>query len=279
MKISLVTYFYNDAIKYIDTFLSALSKQTVQNFDLIVFNDSVEKPETYFTDYKRSIKFIAVSGTPTQVRFQSFEYLNKSDTDYIIFQDIDDSMSENRVEVLSHLLNEYDIVSNDLSLMNDSGELYQASIWSDKLKDLFTFEYNFIKDKNIVGIGNSAIKKTILKHSLKYSAIPKVADWFMFYQLMYNGKLTAVFTTKCQTLYRQHPNNMAGVRSLDNKRLLYVMEVKKFHYLGLKEANFNVEKELKELEAIEKKISETHTTNPNTENLFWWDETNHLIIN
>lgn len=277
MKISLVTYFYNEGIKYVDVFLDSVKKQTRLDFKLVVFNDGVNDAANYFMNFNGPIEFVDVSGTPTEIRFQSFEYLYKTDTEYIIFQDIDDDMTENRVEVLSDLLKKYDIVSNDLTLMDDNGVVYRESIWSDRLNDLFEFNYDFIRDKNIVGIGNSGIRKSVLSIPIKYSVIPKVADWFMFFQLMLFGKTKAVFTIKCQTLYRQHNNNMAGVKTFDEARLTYVIQVKKAHYLGLQEIGIDVAKELGELKKIESTVQKNITIPK--ENLFWWEETNHLVIN
>ena len=277
MKITLVTYFYNDGIKYLNTFLDSIKKQTHQAFKLTVFNDGVNNAANYFTNFTGEIEFVDVSGTPTEIRFQSFDYLYKTNAEYIIFQDIDDGMTENRVEVLSELLQKYDIVSNDLSLMDDNGTLYKTAIWSDRLPDLFEFTSDFIKDKNIAGIGNSGIRKSVLSTPIKYSALPKVADWFMFYQLMFFSKVKAVFTSKCQTLYRQHNNNMAGVKTFDEARLTYVIQVKRAHYLGLQEIGIDVTKELTELDKIEL-IIQNKIAIPK-DNLFWWEETNHLVIN
>ncbi len=277
MKITLVTYFYNHGIKYADFFIDSIKKQTHKEFKLTVFNDAVSNVASYFSNFTGEIEFIDVSGTPTEIRFQSFEYLCKTNTEYIIFQDIDDGMTENRVEVLSELLRKYEIVSNDLTLMDDNGTIYKTSIWSDRLHDLFEFNSDFIKNKNIVGIGNSGIRKSVLSTSIKYSALPKVADWFMFYQLMLFSKTKAIFTTKCQTLYRQHNNNMAGVKTFDEARLTYVIQVKKAHYLGLQEIGVDVTRELTELNKIEAIIQKEIVTPK--DNLFWWEETNHLVIN
>jgi len=279
MSLAVVTFFYPNAINYVSGFLNCIQQQTNQNFTLIVFNDGVFDVQNYFSSYKSKITFVDVSGTPTQVRFHAFEYLKSTFFEKIIFQDIDDEMTLNRVDVLSKLLKNYSIVSNDLSLVNDTGAMYARSIWRDKIKDLFEFDDEFIKRKNVVGIGNSGIQKEVLNTKIAYSAVPKVADWFMFYQLMHLGKHKATFTTQCQTLYRQHEDNMAGVKSFNKERLEYVIMVKLSHYQGLKEVGFEVENEINELNVLRTKIKNISSIHPIKQNLFWWDETNEIQIN
>ena len=279
MSSAVVTFFYPDAIKYIHGFIDCVKKQSRQGFTLIVFNDGVQNISSLFSKYNNNIIFVEVTGTHTQVRFQAFEYLKSSNFEKIIFQDIDDEMTSNRVDVLSKLLENHAIVSNDLSLVNNSGVMYSKAIWSDKIKDLFEFDDIFIKRKNIVGIGNSGIRKDILNTKITYSSMPKVADWFMFYQLMYLGKFKALFTTQCQTLYRQHEDNMAGVKKFDKDRLDYVIMVKLSHYQGLKDVGFQVEDDINELNLLQSKIKNITNMPAIKQNLFWWDETNEIQIN
>lgn len=279
MSLAVVTFFYPNAVVYISGFLNCIQQQTAQNFTLIVFNDGVQNISSLFSKYNNNIIFVEVTGTLTQVRFQAFEYLKTSNFEKIIFQDIDDEMTANRVDVLSKLLENHSIVSNDLSLVNNSGVMYSKAIWSDKIKDLFEFDDTFIKRKNIVGIGNSGIRKDILSTKITYSSMPKVADWFMFYQLMYFGKFKALFTTQCQTLYRQHEDNMAGVKNFDKDRLDYVIMVKLSHYQGLKDVGFQVEDDINELNLLHTKIKNITNMPAIKQNLFWWDETNQIQIN
>lgn len=279
MKTRLVTYLYEGAIKYIPEFIETIKKQTNQKFTLVVFNDGIQHVEKYFNLFEGKIEIIDVKGTPTEIRFHSFTYLCKTDADYIIFQDVDDGMSANRIDVVSNLLNKYNIVSNDLTLMNDHGKIYNESIWSKRLNDRFIFNYKFIEQYNIVGIGNSGVRKKILEIPIKYSKLPKVGDWFIFYQFLYLSQSSAIFTTKCQTFYRQHENNMAGIKKIDKARLEYVINVKKSHFLGLTEIGFDFHKEMKELDNLEKSLEKINNINSTIDNLFWWEETNHLIIN
>lgn len=273
MKNAVVTFIYPYALKYLDEFEKCLSIQTFKDFDLVIFNDGVSDLKEAISGYNDHFEIISVSGTPMQIRFEAFGWLNKSGYDKIIFQDIDDSMSSNRVECLINLLNSYEIVANDLSLMNEKGDIYEESVWSKELGDLFSFNYEFISDKNILGIGNSAIRRQILEVPIKQSSTPVVADWFIYYQLLHNGRLSAIFTNQCQTYYRQHEDNMAGIKEFSEDRLNYVIKVKEAQYNGLKEVGIELKNEMEVLAKQKESIDRILDLNKNRSRFFWWDET------
>lgn len=273
MKVAVVTFVYPSAIKYLHDFIKCLQTQNFKEFELLIFNDGVSNLAEAINSFELPFKNIEVSGTPTQVRFSAFKWLGSSDYDKIIFQDIDDLMSSNRVKCLVSLLDSYEIVANDLSLMNEDAKIYADSIWRDKLGDLFEFDYKFISKKNILGIGNSAARKKIFEVAIKQNSIPLVADWFMYYQVLKNGNLKAVFTTQCQTYYRQHADNMAGVKELSEERLNYVIKVKEAQYNALQEVGEAVEKEMQLLIEQKKNINQILNSNKNQSHFFWWDET------
>lgn len=277
MKIALITYVYPKSLKFIPLFLKSIQNQTVSNFTICVFNDNVPNIETYFNNISQNIMYIDVAGTPTEIRFTSLKYLANSSFDSIVFQDIDDEMSDNRIEISSNLLKKYNLVTNDLTLINSEGKIIEKSIWSTQIVNLHVFDYNFIKNKNIVGLGNTAIKREILNHELKFSKTPIAADWFIFYQLLIGNMVEGVFTNECQTLYRQHDENIAGVKNIDLNRLFYTVSIKKAHFEGLKEIGFDVEKEINELDLVEKKISMSYKLKPIVNQPLWWSETEYLI--
>lgn len=276
--IYLVTYLYPSGVKYIESFKQTLLKQTVNDFKLIVFNDNVVNAKEYFKDVKQEVEFVDVEGDPTQIRFYSFNYLKKSNVDYIVFNDIDDQMSSNRIEKLVFLLSSYSFVCNELTLTNEAGEILVRNYWSKRLPGKFEFDAEFIRDKNILGIGNAAIRKSVLDFPLNYNGNPRIADWFIFYQLLHNSNSKALFTNECYTLYRQHNNNMAGIIKINSERFDYVLSVKRAHYKGLTELGFDVEEQLEKLEGIEDIAAQVFNKNKEYEEvLFWWEETNFII--
>lgn len=273
MSIALVTFIYPNALKYVPNFIRNIEEQDQKDFTLIIFNDGVKNVQSFFKSVKFPFKVVEVNGTPTQVRFKAFEWLKYSEFEKIIFQDIDDLMSNNRLKCLSELLDKYDLVANDLNLIDDNEIAYAESVWGKRLGDMFIFDYNFISDKNIVGIGNSAIRKKLLSIPILYSDTPLVADWFMYYQILFNSKKQAVFTNRCKTFYRQHENNMAGLKELTYTRLNYVFKVKEHNYKALEEVGIDVANEKRNLQIQRNEFNRLLNREKKTNHFFWWEET------
>lgn len=277
LKSVLVTYIYPEAIKFISDFVRSINAQIGSNFKLIIFNDGVVDAEIYFRELQNDIQVINlnVSNAGT-VRAMSMEYLAaQSSIDKIVFQDIDDKLSDNRMQVALDALDSFQLVCNDLSTFDDFG--VTPSIWEKRLGDAFNFDVQFISNKNIVGLGNSAVQCSLLRQQFKHSDSVIAYDWFLFYQWMKQANSTGVFTTQCQTLYRQHQNNIAGAGNMVSKeKLLHVLNVKNRHYSELIRFGFH---ELKtEMAALQNKKEQIENTSiiQSTTSLFWWEATELL---
>ena len=72
-------------------------------------------------------------------------------------------------------------------------------------------DYDFIKDKNIFGLSNTAINVNILDKIVFDKEIVAV-DWFLYKGLLKSGH-TAVFTNEAETYYRQYENNTIGLNT------------------------------------------------------------------
>src|SRR5690349_6133769 len=129
MQIQIVTYIYPNAMAYLSQLAKSIRDQTLNNFGLILFNDGVDAPEQYFNDLNIPVKVVAASGSPLEIRFSSLETLRTDEASFFIFQDADDQMSQNRVEVVCQKLSKYDLVVNDLNLIDENGNLTEAHVW------------------------------------------------------------------------------------------------------------------------------------------------------
>ena len=115
-------------------------------------------------------------------------------------------------------MNKTDVVVNDLSLFNNNG-VYEKKYISNRLNNLDVINPEFINDKNIFGMSNTAIKlKNIKKVSFNDNII--AVDWYFFKAILKQG-LQAVFTNETESFYRQHENNMVGLRVRNNKHYLW----------------------------------------------------------
>lgn len=273
----LVTYAYPGAVPYINDFIHSVNNQVYKNFKVVVFNDGVVDAEIYFEELQNDFDVINLDASNVgAIRAKSMEYLaTQSNINKIVFQDIDDKLSNNRMQIVLDALDSFQLVCNDLSTFDDFG--ITPSIWEKRLGDTFNFGAQFIANKNIVGLGNTAVQSSLIRQHFKHSDLIIAYDWFLFYQWMKLTNCTGVFTTKCQTLYRQHQHNIAGAKNnVSKEKLLQIFNVKSMHYselirLGFKELNTEMAVLQNKKEKI-KNISFIETTSPP----FWWEETELL---
>lgn len=276
MKNAIVTYIYPNALSFIESFTNRINKINTDNIILIIFNDGIENPDIQFKNIKLPYKIISVKGTINEIRHRSIQYLseNFNDVENYIFQDIDDLFSINRFDVLIEKLQNNMMVCNDLKKIDNNG-IHSSPMWSERLENDFEFDYQFIINKNIIGLGNVGLKKNILAHKTQLSNTPAAFDWFYFYQVLKDTRIKALFTSECQTYYLQHDNNIAGIdKGLTVENLRKIINVKKKHYESLISLGYSeLEQELKKLNNLEDvNLSATKKN----QNLFWWEETEIL---
>lgn len=280
MKTAVVSYIYPAGVKFLQPFLQSLSAQSVQDFELVLFNDGVHNLHQLLQGYHQPFQIFPVQGSVVAIRYHSFATLAATDFDAFVFQDIDDRMSDNRVEISRNLLQSYPMVCNDLQLVNQSDAVINRAAWSLRLPDGFAFNHTFITDKNIAGLGSTAIKKELLLQPIRFHETPLAADWFLFYQLLYHSGATALFTSACHSIYLQHDNNIAGIKEVQASRLLHVMDVCKRHYNALIDTGHKwVAPHLQDVlikEALILKQNYIYQSPVNDLNLFWWEEKNYL---
>lgn len=277
MKSVLVTYIYPEAIKFISDFVQSINTQTGSNFKLVIFNDGIADAEIYFKALQYDFQLVNLDASNAgTVRAMSLEYLAaQSGIDKIVFQDIDDKLSDNRMQVALDALDSFQLVCNDLSIFDDFGAT--PSIWEQRLGDAFNFDAQFISNKNIVGLGNSAVQNSLLRQHFKHSDSVIAYDWFLFYQWMKQASCTGVFTTQCQTLYRQHQSNIGGATNYVSKeKLQQIFKVKNRHYSELIRLGFDdLKTEMAALQNKKEKIENTSFIQSTT-SLFWWEATELL---
>lgn len=282
MRISLVLYVYPGVEKYFDDLIRSINNQTYKKFDIIIFNDNLDNVSQLFSSLQAKSTIVEVKGSINEIRFYSLEIIRTLGSEYVIFQDADDYMTDNRIEENLKALENYDLVVNDLSLVNENSKVLESSIWSKRIGDLFEFDDFYLRDKNIVGLGNTSIKKSLLvDNRLCYSDIPLAFDWYLFYQIFKLNKLKGVFISKTSTNYRQHQGNIAGIKKIDLTRIKHVINVKEAHYNALISIGLDFKKELYQLREIKFEEIDFSQYNPDNNNLnfLWWEETNNLINN
>jgi glycosyltransferase involved in cell wall biosynthesis len=219
-KISLLTTIFPMDIEYLYAFFDSLKNQTYKNFDVIVINDGYSNFQKIKKLYTQTLNIIELkySNTPAKNREYGINYCIDRKYDIVIFGDSDDYFKNNRIEKSLEILKQADIAVNDLSLFDKNG-IYEEKYLSHRIDNLDVVDFEFITNKNIFGMSNTAIKLFGISKVTFDNKIVAV-DWFFFKKLLKQG-LKAIFTNETVTYYRQYKNNIVGLCAEDNKYYLW----------------------------------------------------------
>ena len=205
--------------RFLIDFFGSLSTQTNEKFDVVVVNDGYRGfdkiKERY---YELNIIELSCLKTPAKNREFGINFCKDEEYEYLIFGDSDDYFSDNRIELsLSALINN-DIVANDVSLFDDSG-IYEAMYMSNRLEDNSEISYEYIQNKNIFGLSNTAVKLDILEEVVFDEDLVAV-DWYLYKELL-KKRCSALFINKAIPYYRQYKDNTVGLQAVDGKHYLW----------------------------------------------------------
>lgn len=263
-RVAFLTTVFPTKDKFLITFFDSLEQQTYKNFDIIVVNDGYKKLQVFQQKYK-NLKIIELpyKNTPAKNREYGINYCIDAHYDILIFGDSDDYFAENRVAKSLELLKSYDIVVNDLSLFNEDG-IYEEKYISHRVNNLSNINFDFIRDKNIFGLSNTAINLNNNPNIVIPDDLIAV-DWYIFSTLLMEGK-RAVFINETISYYRQHQQNVVGFKPLDEASFKKGLEVKKKHYEALSYQIDGFSSELKRLSVINFTDNTKSMDNP-----LWWE--------
>jgi len=273
-KIAFLTVVFPMEENYLTDFFSSLSAQTFKNFDLVVVNDqlqNLDKMIAQFADLK--ITVLNFSDTPLKNRQHGIEFILANNYDIVIFGDSDDYFSSNRVEVSIEKLAKYDVVVNDLSAFNDSG-VYQKKYFSNRLQNDTEISIEYIKDKNIFGMSNTALRVRSIGNII-YDSDLIAFDWYIFsLALLKSG--VGLFTNECETFYRQHRGNTVGIGKLDRKLFIKGLAVKKKQYELLSKEDKRFESFLNEIDILSLLVLDEDLLDTiiasDIKYPFWWEQ-------
>ena len=220
-KIAFLTTIFPMKREYIYDFFNSLEQQTYKAFDIVVVNDGFKNFKEIKSKYKKlNITELKYSNTPAKNREYGINYCINNRYDIIVFGDSDDFFSKNRVGCSLNMLKRYDIVVNDLTLCDENKKILKENYLSHRVKNYDIIKYNFIKDRNIFGLSNTALKTKLLGSSFKIDKEVVAVDWFMYKKLLSKAKV-AVFINECITYYRQHDKNTVGLSLEEGKYPLW----------------------------------------------------------
>ena len=278
-SICLFTVIYPGCEPWLPRFFESVARQTRIDFDLMILNDGVTDAENLIPVNPGRFQLITVSGTIAKVRQQGIGLLMDSDYEKIIFADADDYFSENRIQKAAEALETADIYVNDLTSVDKAENLIQKNYFSGRLGREYEIEPDFILRKNIIGLGNSAVRKSMLRE-IDIPDDTIAVDWLIFTDMLLRG-CSAVFNSECITFYRQHDNNTAGFKKITPQKIEHALSVQlqnaayfaevsakhKEHYKKLKKLSSLLNKSSRHLQGYITEIEKTLPEQP-----FWWEE-------
>ena len=275
--IAFLTTLYPTEEVYIDAFLSSLTSQTYQHFHLIVVNDGYEDFDFFKKRYNNlTIIELSSTGNIAKNREIMLKYAKQNNYQFAVLGDIDDTFSNNRIELSIKALQENDIVVNDLNIMNMQN-ITVDKLYSKRLDDQQLICSTFITDKNVFGLSNTAIN--LKKVPLSCIEFPKeliAVDWYFFSLLLCKG-LKARFINQATTYYRQHGSNTIGHATFDKQRIQKIFSVRLIHYKYMKNIYNEFESlYLKTVKTIEQLEDETYLIELLSKNTLlvsplWWE--------
>lgn len=262
-------------LPYFTDYLDSLEKQTDLDFDVLIFNDGVEKIENYFKNRSLKYSVISTQGSITNSRKQVFAYLKKSNYKNVIFGDTDDYFSENRVEESKKLLKIYDIVAHDLILVSQDKKIISELFWKNRTELKQPISLNAIKKYNFLGLGNTAINIKILPDEIKFNSNLIAVDWYLF-SVILQSKVKVIFSSEAHVFYRQHEANTVGRKAVTYIDFKKGVDVKLNHYRTLASINSDYSDLANQFEALKSILTEDYFNSRQKKNKiknpFWWEE-------
>ncbi len=219
---------------WLPDFAESLGRQNADAFDLVIVNDGLDPGSLADLQSGFNCTILEPSGENAANRLTGFRRLLRAGYSHTVFADADDRMSPDRVRISVQLLREFDIAVNDLDIMGTDGEIITKGFWSGRLQDMAPIHKNDLLNSNMIGLGNSSVRTSILEDLVLHQDI-QALDWYLFTLLLYR-EYRAVFTTRTSTHYRQHDANIlgAGTGEMGEPALKKWIRIKAAHYRALK---------------------------------------------
>lgn len=267
---------YSKALPYLRDVRDSALAQTRKDFDVVLVNDSCDKAQLMEIFSPLNVTILEPEGGFSGNRTQGVNYARNHGYKYILFCDADDSFTANRYE---RTIDEFeksnaDILVCNLNIADEKCQPFLKDYFSKEIPEDRWIEADFLKDKNIFGMSNTAIRLDALTEDIQIPETP-IVDWLLFTTLLLKG-LNAKYITDSMVNYRQYSSNMIGINRFDVASFRRLMGLKLNHYRLLTEAGYKQYEPLRqeseslqdlsneEIEGIVKRELEIH------QHPLWW---------
>lgn len=233
------TVVYPQALAFFNDFCNSARSQTQDAFDILIVNDGCKNEEIEYTLSGLSYTIIPAIGSPSENRQQGIDYAIHHGYKYILFCDADDSFTANRFE---RTIKEFekglaDVIVCNLNIVDENLEPLICDYFNKELPNERIIDAEFLMDKNIFGMSNTAIRLDALKEGVSIHETP-IVDWFLFSLLLLKG-LKAQYITESLVNYRQYSANMIGINKFDVASFKRLAKLKNNHYKLLVDSGYS----------------------------------------
>lgn len=229
MKTLIAGVLFRNVERFAREYFDSLNNQTDCDFDTIIILDKTTTPQEYSKE--RLLFLNSINGaSPADIRFQIIQYAINNKYEVILFSDLDDFYSNNRIKKAKQYLNKFDIYVNNLIPVNEDSKIINNCIFG-KLNSNISV-YNIL-DSNFFGLSHTAIKTSIIPRNFYIPSDLIAVDWWLF-SILLLYKRNLFFDDKTITYYRQHRDNISGFYDqLSAEKLDTGIKVKMNHYQHL----------------------------------------------
>ncbi len=230
---------YPQALPYLKDVRDSALSQTRKDFDVIVVNDGCDKDRIVEELQGLNITILDAEGGFTANRMQGINYARNQGYRYLLFCDADDSFTAIRYErtVAEFEKSNADILVCNLNIADEHCQPFLKDYFSKEIPEDRSIDADFLKDKNIFGMSNTAIRLEALTEDIQIPETP-IVDWLLFTVLLLKG-LKAKYITDSMVNYRQYSTNMIGITRYDVTSFKKLAGLKNNHYKLLVECGDN----------------------------------------
>lgn len=230
---------YSKALPYLQDVRDSALAQTRKDFDVVLVNDSCDKAQLKEIFSPLNVTILDPDGGFSGNRTQGINYARNYGYKYIFFCDADDSFTSNRYErtIAEFERSKADILVCNLNIANEQCQPFLKDYFSKEIPEDRWIDADFLKDKNIFGMSNTAIRLDALTEEIH---IPEttIVDWLLFTTLLLKG-LKAKYITDSMVNYRQYSFNMIGINRFDVASFRRLAGLKSNHYRLLTDVGYN----------------------------------------
>ena len=221
--------YYKGAERYASDYFKSIENQSTKQFDLLIIYDNVASFKISGLNVSINEIMISERKKPSMIRLDGMRYALENNYRNLIFSDIDDYFSNNRISLSVRELEEYSFVFNEISLINQNGGLLKENYLHQISVLKYVDSFSHILDYNCLGLTHTGVNLELIDNFYIPEDIIAV-DWWVFTILLLNGA-TGKYVDNATTYYRQSDNNMVGMNKLlDVNRLETGIKVKLIHY-------------------------------------------------